>query len=163
MLNVIQESNMEVSGIDMFLHGTTTFINTLTERTGAKTALITTNGFRDVLGIARCNRPDMFNLVFEKPRPFIPRYLRREVTERVTSEGSVLTPLNEDDVLECVEFFKKEGVESIAICYLNSYINDEHELRTLELVKSACPEIFVTASVEITREWRELKEPHQLR
>ncbi len=155
VLNVIHESGTSASDIEMFLHGTTTIINTLIERKGAKTALITTKGFRDILEIQRCNRPDLFNLVFAKPKPFIPRYLRREVTERVATDGTVVTPLNEDDVLKCVEYFKKEGVESIAICYLNSYINDEHELRTLELVRQAWPEVFVTASVEITREWRE--------
>lgn len=155
VLDVIHESDIEASEIAMFLHGTTTIINTLIERKGAKTALITTKGFRDILEIQRCNRPDLFNLVFAKPTPFIPRYLRREVAERVATDGTIVTSLNEDEVLECIEYFKKEGVESLAICYLNSYINDEHELRTLELVRQTWPEVFVTASTEITREWRE--------
>ncbi|HHV41766.1 MAG TPA: hydantoinase/oxoprolinase family protein [Clostridiaceae bacterium] len=155
VLNVIKESGLAADEIEMFLHGTTTIINALTERKGAKTALITTRGFRDILEIARCNRPDLFNLVFAKPRPFVPRYLRLEVTERVATDGSVLEPLVEEDVLDCVEKFKQEGVESIAICFLNSYINDEHEMKALEIVRRAWPEIFVTASAEVTREWRE--------
>ncbi|MGI6090691.1 MAG: hydantoinase/oxoprolinase family protein [Saccharofermentanales bacterium] len=155
VLNVIEESGLPANEIEMFLHGTTTIINALTERSGAKTALITTKGFRDILEIARCNRPDLFNLVFAKPRPFVPRYLRLEVTERVATDGSIVTELVEDDVLQCVEALKKEGVESIAICFINSYINDKHEMRALEIVKAAWPEVFVTASAEVTREWRE--------
>ena len=79
------------AGDQRLIHGTTTIINALTERKGAKTALITTKGFRDVLEIARCNRPDLFNMVFAKPRPFIPRYLRKEVEERVSFDGKIVT------------------------------------------------------------------------
>ena len=138
-----------------FIHGTTTIINALTERKGAKTALITTKGFRDVLEIARCNRPDLFNMVFAKPRPFIPRYLRKEVEERVSFDGKVVTPLNEEDIKAAVEYFKKEKVEAIAVCYINSYANDEHEKRTVELIRKLWPEVFVTSSIEVTKEWRE--------
>lgn len=95
VIHVIEKSGVDPRGVEAFIHGTTTIINALTERKGAKTALLTTKGFRDVLEIARCNRPDLFNLVFAKPRPFIPRYLRREVAERVAFDGSVLTPLCE--------------------------------------------------------------------
>ncbi len=155
VLNVLRESGIAAAEIEIFLHGTTTIINTLIERKGAKTALITTRGFRDILEIARCNRPDLFNLVFAKPKAFIPRYLRQEVRERVATDGKIITPLEEEDVIKCLGIFKKEGVESIAICYLNSYINDAHELKTLEIVRREWPEVHVTASVEITREWRE--------
>ena len=83
VMDVLEKSGLEPRSIDAFFHGTTTIINALTERKGAKTALITTKGFRDILELARGNRPDLFNLVFEKPAPFVPRYLRREVTERI--------------------------------------------------------------------------------
>ena len=155
VIKVIQKSGVCPQEIKDFIHGTTTIINALTERKGAKTALITTKGFRDVLEIARCNRPDLFNMVFAKPRPFIPRYLRKEVEERVSFDGKVVTPLNEDDIRTAVEYFKKEKVEAIAVCYINSYANDEHEKRTVELIRKLWPEVFVTSSIEVTKEWRE--------
>ena len=155
VIKVIQKSGVCPQEIKDFIHGTTTIINALTERKGAKTALITTKGFRDVLEIARCNRPDLFNMVFAKPRPFIPRYLRKEVEERVSFDGKVVTPLNEEDIRTAVEYFKKEKVEAIAVCYINSYANDEHEKRTVELIRKLWPEVFVTSSIEVTKEWRE--------
>lgn len=155
VIKVIQKSGVCPQEIKDFIHGTTTIINALTERKGAKTALITTKGFRDVLEIARCNRPDLFNMVFAKPRPFIPRYLRKEVEERVSFDGKVVTPLNEGDIKAAVEYFKKEKVEAIAVCYINSYANDEHEKRTVELIRKFWPEVFVTSSIEVTKEWRE--------
>lgn len=155
VIKVIQKSGVCPQDIKDFIHGTTTIINALTERKGAKTALITTKGFRDVLEIARCNRPDLFNMVFAKPRPFIPRYLRKEVEERVSFDGKIVTPLNEDDIRTAVEYFKKEKVEAIAVCYINSYANDEHEKRTVELIRKLWPEVFVTSSIEVTKEWRE--------
>lgn len=155
VIDVIHKSGIEPSEVRDFIHGTTTIINALTERKGAKTALITTKGFRDVLEIARCNRPDLFNMVFAKPSPFVPRYLRQEVRERVNYKGEIVTPLEEADVEAAVAYFKKEGVEAIAVCYINSYANDVHELRTVELIKKLWPEIFVTSSVEVTKEWRE--------
>lgn len=155
VINVIEKSGIRPEEIEDFIHGTTTIINALTERKGAKTALITTKGFRDVLEIARCNRPDLFNMVFAKPRPFIPRYLRKEVTERVAYDGTVLTPLVEEDIEAAVAYFKKEGVEAIAVCYINSYANDAHEKRTVEVIKKLWPEVFVTSSIEVTKEWRE--------
>lgn len=91
-MDVLEKSGVSPESITAFFHGTTTIINALTERKGAKTALLTTKGFRDVLELARGNRPDLFNMVFEKPAPFIPRYLRREVTERVSYDGKVITP-----------------------------------------------------------------------
>lgn len=155
VIDVIKKSGIRPEEIEDFIHGTTTIINALTERKGAKTALITTKGFRDVLEIARCNRPDLFNMVFAKPRPFIPRYLRKEVTERVAYDGTVLTPLVEEDIKAAVEYFRKEGVEAIAVCYINSYANDVHEKRTVEVIKELWPEVFVTSSIEVTKEWRE--------
>lgn len=155
VIDVIKKSGIRPEETEDFIHGTTTIINALTERKGAKTALITTKGFRDVLEIARCNRPDLFNMVFAKPRPFIPRYLRKEVTERVAYDGTVLTPLVEEDIKAAVEYFRKEGVEAIAVCYINSYANDAHEKRTVEVIKELWPEVFVTSSIEVTKEWRE--------
>jgi N-methylhydantoinase A len=155
VLDVIKKSSVDQSSISMFIHGTTVIINALTERKGAKTALITTKGFRDVLEIARGNRPDLFNVNYEKPTPFVERYLRREVNERVNYKGEVLRELNPDEVKECIEHFKKEGVEAIAVSFLHSYRNPSHEQQTVQLIKELWPEVKVTASSDITQEWRE--------
>ena len=155
VIQVLEKSGLKMEDISTFIHGTTTIINALTERKGAKTGLITTKGFRDILEIARCNRPDLFNLVFAKPEPFIPRYLRFEVEERVGFDGEIIQELNTDDVKNAVAALKKEGVEAIAICYINSYVNDAHELKTAEIVRDLWPEVFVTVSGQVTREWRE--------
>ena len=135
-------------------HGTTTVINALTERKGGKTGLLTTKGFRDVLEIARANRPDLFNLVFQKPRPFIPRYLRQEVAERINYKGEVIEPLNTKDVEAAVKYLRNRR-EAIGICYINSYANDEHEEKLLKSSGLFWPEVFITTSSTVTREWRE--------
>lgn len=155
VLNVINSANLQGEDIDTFIHGTTVIINALTERSGAKTALITTRGFRDVLEIGRGNRPDLFNIRYQKPVPFVPRYLRFEVTERLNYKGDVLTPLSRDDVEDAVRQCRAEGVEAIAICFLHAYANSDHELATVSIIKELWPEVAVTASVEVTKEWRE--------
>ncbi|MDR2759088.1 MAG: hydantoinase/oxoprolinase family protein [Spirochaetaceae bacterium] len=155
VIQVLEKSGLDPAGTSAFIHGTTTIINALTERKGAKTALITTKGFRDVLEIARCNRPDLFNLVFSKPRPFIPRYLRFEVEERMSPEGGILVPLNREDVVKAAEVLKKEGVEAVAICFINSYANDIHERQTAAVLQDLLPGVFITPSGQVTREWRE--------
>ncbi len=157
VLDVIKKSELSPKSIDTFIHGTTTIINALTERKGGKTGLITTKGFRDVLEIARCNRPDLFNLVFHKPEPFIPRYLRQEVAGRMTYKGKEAEPLNIEDINAAVTYFKEQEVESIGICYINSYANDEHEHKTAEIIRSLWPEVFITTSSTVTREWREFE------
>jgi N-methylhydantoinase A len=155
VIATLERSGVRPASTEAFIHGTTTIINALTERKGAKTGLITTKGFRDVLEIARCNRPDLFNLVFAKPRPFIPRYLRFEAEERIAADGSVITPLNRDDVKKAVEALQKEGAEAVAVCFINSYANETNELEAAAYVRELWPEAFVTYSGQVTREWRE--------
>lgn len=155
VIDVIKKSKIPTEDVVSLSHGTTVVINALTERKGAKTALITTKGFRDMLEIGRGNRPDLFNVRFEKPKVFVPRYLRLEVEERINYKGEIIKPLNREDVRKCVEYFKKEKVEAIAVVYLHSYINDIHERETVEYIKELWPEIYVTGSYNITKEWRE--------
>lgn len=155
VIDVIRKSGIDQSQLSMFIHGTTVIINALTERKGAKTALITTKGFRDVLEIARGNRPDLFNVNYKKPVPFVERYLRKEVNERLSYKGDLLTPLEVEDVKACVEFFKKEQVEAIAVSYLHAYANPIHEQQTAELIQQLWPEVKVTISSDIVQEWRE--------
>lgn len=155
VLNVIEVSGIKTEELDTFIHGTTVIINALTERKGVKTGLITTKGFRDVLEIARGNRPDLFNIQYKKPTPFVPRYLRQEVPERLNYKGEVIQELEKDRVKEIIEYFKKEQVEAIAVSYLHAYSNPVHEIETVQLIKELWPEVAVTASYEVTREWRE--------
>lgn len=155
VIETIRKAGLEGAGVDVFVHGTTVIINALTERKGVRTGLITTRGFRDVLEIGRANRPDLYNLSYTKPTPFVPRYLRLEVTERVNYKGEVLTPLNADEVLQAASRLLAEQVEAIAICFLHSYAYPDHEARAARLIRDRWPQVFVTASHEITREWRE--------
>lgn len=155
VLNVIAKSGVSPSEIDFLAHGTTVVINALTERKGVKVGLITTEGFRDTLEIARGNRPDFFNLDYRKPKPFVERYLRREVPGRMTYKGEEVTQLDLSGLPAILDDFRNDGVEAIAISFLHSYANPAHERATLEEVKRLWPEGSVVASHQITREWRE--------
>jgi len=121
VINTISKAGADPREFRQFVHGTTVVINALTERKGAKVALITTKGFRDVLEIQRANRPDMYNLFYQKPKPFVPRRFRFEVRERVNFRGEVLQPLVEEDVVKAVEACKAAGIEAIAVCYIHAY------------------------------------------
>jgi N-methylhydantoinase A len=153
--DTLEKSGISVADTTFFVHGSTIIINALTERKGVKTGLITTKGFRDVLAITRANRPDIYNMYYTKPEPFVPRYLRLEARGRVNYKGEELEPLNEDDVRQAAESFKKEGVEAIAVCFLHSYANPDHEARCGALLRDLVPDIPVTLSHEICQEWRE--------
>jgi N-methylhydantoinase A len=148
---------LDTSKTSFFVHGTTVIINALTERKGVKTGLITTKGFRDVLEIGRANRPDIYNLYYEKPKPFVDRYLRAEVTERLNYKGEVLTPLDTDELRGVVRQLVGEGVESIAVCFLHAYTNPQHEIEAGRVIREAAPGVPVTLSHEITGEWREFE------
>ncbi len=155
VLNVMAKSGVSAEEIAFLAHGTTLIINALTERKGVKTALITTEGFRDSLEIARGNRPDFFNLAYRKPAPFVPRYLRREVPGRIGPDGAERRPLELDGLAEIVDGFRTEGVEAVAICLLHAYANPAHERAVLARVRELWPEVSAVASHQITREWRE--------
>jgi N-methylhydantoinase A len=153
--NSIRLAQVDTGAVDFFVHGGTTVINAITERKGAKTALVTTLGFRDVLEIARGNRPDLYNLSFEKPTPFVPRRLRFEVRERLDASGQEVEPLELGDLDAVVARCKAEGVEAVAIQLLHSYAAPEHEAACAQYLRDKLPGVAVTASHEITREWRE--------
>ncbi|UCB44416.1 MAG: hydantoinase/oxoprolinase family protein [Spirochaetota bacterium] len=155
VIDTLKKAKLDVGKTKFFVHGSTIIINALTERKGAKTGLITTRGFRDVLEITRANRPDLYNMYYTKPKPFVPRQYRLEVQERVNYKGDELEPLNEADVKKAAQYFKKEGIEAIAVCFLHSYANPSHERRCGELIRQIAPGIPVTLSCEITQEWRE--------
>lgn len=153
----VKKAGPSLNKTKIFLHGTTVAINTLLERKGAKTALITTRGFKDIYEIGRINRPDAYNLFFTKHEPLIKRSWRYEITERLNAQGEIVVNLDEIELRQLVNHLKHEGIESVAILFLHSYANPSHELRAKEIIQECYPEIFVTCSHEISKEYREFE------
>jgi N-methylhydantoinase A len=155
----------EIAGVDpsevgQVLHGTTVATNALIEHEGAETGMLTTRGFRDVLHIGRHRKPHSFSLQQTIPwqeNPVVKRRHRKEVTERVYPPGEVVTPLDEDEVLERTAELVDAGVESIAVCYLHSYLNPSHEQLTRELIESEYPDLLVSTSHEVVAQFREFE------
>ena len=145
--------------IDYLVHGTTLGTNALIERKGARTGLITTEGMRDVLDIGRIERPDagLYDIFVDTPQPLVPRYLRREVRERVGADGSVVIPLDEEMARQEARFLREQAVESIAICFLFSFRNPAHERRVREICQGIFPQATVSISSEIAPEFREFE------
>ena len=146
-----------VKGLSSVAHGTTINTNAILERKGAKCGLITTKGFRDILEIGRQTRPHYYDWYADRPAPLVSRYLRLGVEERVNSQGEVLVPLNEEDVHRATETFKEEGVEAVAVCLLNSYVNGVNEARIKELLSQALPGVYLAISSELSPEFREFE------
>jgi len=155
----IKELEREVSGyissLYEIIHGTTLVINSIIERKGAKTGLITTKGFRDVLELRREIRYAPYDIFAEFPKPLVPRRLRLEVDERIRSDGTILKPLNEKEAQEVVKRLVDMGVESIAVCLINSFENPVHEYMIKEIIEREYPEISVSISYEVLPQIRE--------
>jgi N-methylhydantoinase A len=155
IVNVFRLSNIDPAKSVQLLHGQTLVINSIVQRKGAKVGLITTQGFRDILELQRSNRRDIFNLRYKKPEPFVPRYLRLEVAERVMADGTVLRKVSEADVRSTYRKLKAEGADSIAVSFINSYVNPSNEMEALRTIQALDGHTWVTTSSEVTREWRE--------
>ena len=153
----VTKAGTSFAGSNLFLHGTTVAINTMLERTGAKTALLITEGFRDVYEIGRVNRPDAYNLYFKKHKPLVERALRFEVKERMYAEGDVRTPLDETEIRAFAKLFRDTGIEAVAVLLLHSYRNAAHEIRIKEILAEEAPGIFVSVSHELSQEYREFE------
>jgi len=145
--------------VDYLVHGSTIGTNALIERKGARTGLLTTEGKRDILDIGRIERPaaGLYDIFVDTPQPLVPRYLRREVRERVGADGSVVIPLDEETAREAVRFLKEQAVESIAICFIFSFRHPDHERRVREICQEMFPEATVSISFEIAPEFREFE------
>jgi N-methylhydantoinase A len=155
--NGVTKAGASFRAARLFLHGTTVAINTILERTGAKCALLTTQGFRDIYEIGRVNRPESYNLFFHRHEPLIERDLRFEIRERMDSQGSVLIKLDEDQVRAAVADAVAQGAQAIAVLFLHSYRNPAHEQRVKALIEQSHPQLFVTASHELSQEYREFE------
>jgi len=141
--------------VESIVHATTVATNAVLEDRGAKCGLITTEGFRDVLEIRRIRIPELYNLDYEKPKPLVPRRLRREVVERMGPRGDVRVALQEDGIAAAAELFHQEDVKAVAIALLHSYANPAHEQRIAELLRKMLPDVYITCSHEILPEIRE--------
>ena len=155
--NSVDGAGVKIDEAYLFLHGTTIAINTLLERTGAKTALLITEGFRDIYEIGRINRPDAYNLFFGKHEPLIARSWRHEVKERMKADGSVHRELDEAHLRELSRAIKEQGAEAVAILLLHSYRNPAHERRVAEIVREEIPGAFVSSSHRLSQEYREFE------
>jgi len=152
---ILEMNRVAVEDVQYLAHGTTVATNALIERKGAVTGLIVTEGFRDLLEIGRQTRPSLYNFFAEKPEPVIPGNLRYEVRERLLANGEVYRAVDEVSLYKAIQDLKDKGVEAIAVCFLFSYLNPEHEKVAVETIKHQFPEVFVSASHELVPEFRE--------
>jgi N-methylhydantoinase A len=153
----VEKADASFDAARLLLHGTTIAINTILERKGARCALLITQGFRDVYEIGRINRPEAYNLFFKKHEPLIERALRFEIRERVDAQGKVLIGLDEEQVLQASAAAVTAGAEAIAVLFLHSYLNPAHEKRAKQLIEREYPQLYITASHELSQEYREFE------
>ena len=144
-----------ISAYSDFLHACTVATNAILELRGASTALLTTRGFRDVLEMRRVRVPRLYEPLYEKPVPLVPRHLRFEVIERLDAGGEVVTALDENDLVRVIEELRRSRVEAVAVCFLHSYVNPAHEYRVGAILRDALPDVFVTLSSEVLPQLRE--------
>jgi len=155
ILDCFDKTGLSPARATFLNHGTTLVINSLIQRRGAKTALVTSRGFRDVLEIARGNRPDPFDLYYRRDEPLIPREWRFEVPERVGAGGEVIVPLDTAALTALSVEMMALGIEAVAVFFMNSYANPAHEELAAELLRREMPGVYVSSSIELTREWYE--------
>ena len=152
---VVGASGVPAAQVSHVLHGTTLFTNALIERTGARTALVTTKGFRDAIEIAREHRYDMYDLYMQRPRPIAPRHLRFELDERVLVDGSVRHAVDPAEVWRLADRLRTERIEAVGVCLLHAYANPAHERLVGTILREALPDTAVTLSSEVVPEIRE--------
>lgn len=152
---IVADAQLTPADVAEVVHGTTVGSNTLLQKVGAPTGLITTKGFRDVLEIGRLRTPSMFDLQWEKPVPLVARRYRKEVAERIAADGSVLVPLDEAGLVAAAQELVDAGITSLALCFLNSYRNPAHERRAEVLLAERFPQVRVTSSISVLPEAKE--------
>jgi N-methylhydantoinase A len=154
---VLEKAGLDAAGVGLIIHGTTLATNALIQRSGARTALLTTAGHRDALEMAHEDRFEQYDLMIDRPRPLVPRYLRLPVRERLDRDGRVRIPLDEASVHAAVAVVDEHQVESVAIGYLHAFVNPEHERRTAEILRAERPSLSITLASEVCPEIREFE------
>ncbi|MGE0425757.1 MAG: hydantoinase/oxoprolinase family protein [Reyranellaceae bacterium] len=152
---VLKQAGLKPTDLDLIIHGTTLITNALIERKGARTALVTTEGFRDSLEIAYEHRFEQYDIYMERPEPLVPRPLRFEIAERVAADGTVLLAMDEATVERLADHLVAQSIEAVAICFLHAYQNDAHERRAREIIARKIPEAVIAISSEVCPEIRE--------
>ncbi|MFT4506322.1 hydantoinase/oxoprolinase family protein [Caballeronia sp. 15711] len=155
IMNCLEKVGLKVADAALFKHGTTHVINTLLERSGPPIALITTKGFADVLEFGRGNRTEPFNLYFRYDAALVPRERRFELDERIDGSGNVITAPQREQVEELAKTIQASGAEGIAVAFINSYVEPSHELQVAAWLRELLPDTYISASVELNREWYE--------
>lgn len=154
---LLAEAGAKGGDVAFFGHGTTVVTNMILERKGARLGIVTTRGFRDVLELARQARPDVYDYSVHRPPPLAPRRHRFEIGERVAADGSVIDPIDPREVASLAKRIEDEGLEAIAVCFLHAYAEHKNERAAAEILRSALPEVFVTASHAVATEYREFE------
>jgi len=157
ILQGLAKAGIALEEAQLFLHGSTVAINTMLERSGARTALITTRGFRDIYEIGRINRPDSFNLRHRKHQPLVERDLRFEISERLLADGSVHEPLNKAELEKLIDHLATLNLDAVAVLFLHSYRNPAHEQMVRARLKKRLPHLFVSISSDLSQEYREFE------
>src|SRR5436190_14158099 len=161
LLELCERAGVEASAIDAVFHATTVATNAVLEHDGAVVGMITTRGFRDIVHIGRHQRPQHYSVIQDIPwqaLPFARRRHRKVVSERIVPPaGEVLTPLDEQEVRAAARELRKEGVQAVAVCFLFSYLNPDHERRAAAIVSEEMPGAFVTTSADIVPQFREFE------
>ncbi len=152
---VLTQSDLVPEEVSEVMHGTTVATNAILEGKGAKTGLLTTKGFRDVLEIRRMRMNRLYDIYWEKPKPLVPRRLRREVTGRIDYRGEVLQPLDVEEARREVQRLVAEGVASVAVCFLHSYANPDHEQQVEQILQEVAPDLYVSLSSRVLPELKE--------
>jgi N-methylhydantoinase A len=155
LTDALQQSGVAASEVQHIIHGTTLVTNSIIERKGSTTALLTTKGFRDAVEVGREHRYDLYDIFLEMPVPLVPRYLRLEVDERMLATGEVVNPPDLADLEPLVAEMRDKGIEAVAVCLLHSYANPAHEHQVADLVRRVAPEMRVSISSEVVPEIRE--------
>ncbi len=155
VMNAVEAAEIDLDQVSLFVHGTTAGLNALLQRRGAKVALVTTRGFRDVYLIGRGSRPAMYDIHYKKPAPLLDRAGIFEVDERLNADGSELTPIDVDSVRKVADAIRGEGYTSIAVCLIHAYANGEHERQVRDVLAESLPDIPLSLSHEVSPVWRE--------
>jgi N-methylhydantoinase A len=155
VVSCLDEVGLPSKSIDVLKHGTTQIINTLLERRGARTALVTTQGFRDILEIGRAGRPIAFDLNFTRNPPLVERELCFELRERIDAQGRIIVPVAREDLEGLVAQLRDAGAEAVAVSFVSAYVNPVHELEVASFLRERLPAVYVTAGCELSREWYE--------
>ena len=151
----LAKSGLPMRDAETFIHGSTVAINTAIERTGARTALVVTEGTRDVYSIGRGNRPEAYNLFFERPTPYVPRRDTHEIVERLNASGDVVTVLERDGARALAKRLNADDIESVAVCFLHSWANPDHEVAVGDIFADLAPNVYRSLSHDLLREYRE--------